>query len=125
MKAITRARVYAYDSTADAYERTSGLVFSGGRILSTDADAVGPGIASIDLDGATVLPAFADCHVHLTDTGYMLGARNLGDTRCYADYAAAVTRLPSEPFVFGGNYDESFWSDGALADAARKAGLEF
>ena len=90
----------------------------GGTIVSVDPADAGATVPRVDLHGATVLPAFADCHVHLTDTGYLTGERNLSATRSYADYAAGVSGLPSAAFVFAGNYDESSWSDGRLADAA-------
>ena len=71
----------------------------------------------VDLGGATVLPAFADCHVHVTDTGYFLGARDLAGARSYDEFAAAVARVPSDGgCVLAGQYDESTWRDGAEAD---------
>lgn len=70
------------------------------------------------MQGATILPAFADCHVHLTDTGYFLGRRNLNGVRSYDEFATAIAHLPHEQFVFAGQYDESLWRDGRSADAA-------
>ncbi|MBV9272220.1 MAG: amidohydrolase family protein, partial [Candidatus Eremiobacteraeota bacterium] len=72
----------------------------------------------VSLAGATVLPAFGDCHVHLTDTGHFLGARNFNATRSYEDFAAKVEHLPDEPVILAGQYDESYWNDGRRADAA-------
>ena len=109
--------MYAYEPQTRGYRRSDGLILDGERILSLDPREAGAGVERIDLGGATVLAAFADCHVHLTDTGLMLGARNLAATRSYDEFAAAVTRLPRESHVFGGNYDESMWRDGRLADA--------
>jgi predicted amidohydrolase YtcJ len=118
MKVLRNARVYRYDPVHDTYSRHEGLVLDGERIVSLDPLEAGAGLESVDMKGATVLPAFADCHVHLTDTGYFLGERFLGNTRSYDDYAAAIARLPSDTFVFAGQYDESFWNDGRFADAA-------
>ncbi|HEY5258485.1 MAG TPA: amidohydrolase family protein [Candidatus Baltobacteraceae bacterium] len=119
MFVLTDARVYRYDPTAALYTRHDALAIDGDRIVALDADAVGAGVVRISLGGATVLPAFADCHVHLTDTGYFLGTRNLGATRSYDDFAAAIARVPLENGIaFAGQYDESFWQDGGLADAA-------
>lgn len=70
------------------------------------------------MQGATILPAFADCHVHLTDTGYFLNERFLGNVRSYDEFLEAVSRIPREQYVFAGQYDESFWHDGRAADAA-------
>jgi hypothetical protein len=90
----------------------------GSRIRALDEEPAGVGVERVDLGGATVMPAFADCHVHLTDTGYFLGDRNLGGVRSYDEFAAAIGRLPSDGgLVFGGQYDETTWRDGGIADA--------
>ncbi|MBV9402680.1 MAG: amidohydrolase family protein, partial [Candidatus Eremiobacteraeota bacterium] len=90
----------------------------GARIVSLDERDAAAGRTWVDLDGMTVVPAFADCHVHITDTGFMLGAHNLSAVRSYDQFAVRVGALPRGDFVFGGNYDESDWHDGKLADAA-------
>ncbi len=117
MKVFTNARVYQFDPAATTFTRKDALVIEGSRIMSVEAGDAGGGIENVDLAGATVLPAFADCHVHVTDTGYFLDSRDLQPARSYTDFAAAVKRLPAERIVFAGQYDESFWNDGALADA--------
>ncbi|MDQ6929323.1 MAG: amidohydrolase family protein [Candidatus Eremiobacteraeota bacterium] len=117
VKRLINATVYAYDPVAKNYERHAGLIVDGGHILSLDPAEAGAGVETVDLRGAVVMPAFADCHVHLTDTGYMLGERNLWPTRSYAEFAQAVGRLRNERYVCAGNYDESTWRDGGLADA--------
>ena len=93
-------------------------MIEGGRVVSFDPDDAPHATPEIDLDGRPVLPAFADCHVHLADTGFMLGERNLCGVRSYDQFAAAVASLSDEPYVFAGNYDESSWNDGATASAA-------
>ena len=118
MQVLTNARVYRYDPSTRTYSRHAGLVLDQGRIVSLNPDDAGPGVPRRDMDGATVLPAFADCHVHLTDTGYFLGERHLGGVRSYEEFARAVSRIPRDAFVFAGQYDESFWRDEATADAA-------
>jgi hypothetical protein len=115
---LTNARVYGYDPRSRTYTRHDGLLLEGSKIVSLGLAQAGAGIERIDLAGATVLPAFADCHVHLTDTGYFLAERNFNDLHSYAAYAARVERLPAEPFVLAGQYDESSWNDRRLADAA-------
>jgi len=52
------------------------MLIDKGRIVALDAQSP-TGARRYDLDGAAVLPAFADCHVHLAGTGYALGERNL------------------------------------------------
>ncbi len=118
MKLFHNARVYSFDAAAKRFRRFDSLLVDGANVAGIGEDAVGIGVDRIDLDGATVLPAFADCHVHLTDTGYFLGSRDLACVRSYDEFAEAVARLPSEAgLVVGGQYDESTWRDGATADA--------
>ena len=115
---LKNARAYRYDPRARAYSLHDGLVLQDGRIVSLDPTDAGAGVATIDVGGATILPAFADCHVHLTDTGYFTGVRNFGTVRSYDEFAAAVRKLPRESHVLAGQYDESAWRDGRTADAA-------
>lgn len=109
--------MYAYDPVRKTHERFEGLIIDGSRIVSLDPSDAGAGIRTLDLGGATIVAAFADCHVHLTDTGLLMEERNLSQTRSYADFADAVARQHNERYVFAGNYDESTWHDGGSADA--------
>ena len=118
MQVLNNARVYRYDAATGSYSRHGGLVVDSGSIVSLDPAQAGAGVRVVDMAGATILPAFADCHVHLTDTGYFLNERFLGSVRSYEEFAQAVSRIPREQFVFAGQYDESFWRDGRTADAA-------
>jgi len=96
----------------------SGLIVDGPSIASLSPNEVGADVDQIDLEGATIVPALADCHVHMADTGYISGERNLSATRSYDEFARALSRLEASRYVFAGNYDESSWKDGRLADAA-------
>ncbi len=93
-------------------------MLDGATIVSLDPSEAGANVETIDLQGATILPAFADCHVHLTDTGHFLDERNLNDVRSYDEFAAAVARLQRESYMLAGQYDESTWRDKRVADAA-------
>jgi len=118
MLALVNARVYAYDPVRKTYSRRDALVVDGTRIVSLGAREIGAGVERRDLGGATVLPAFADCHVHLTDTGYFLGERDLHGTRSYDAFFTQVAGLRRDDgVIFAGQYDESTWTDGRLADA--------
>ncbi len=118
MQLLDGARFYRFDEKTRRFTPGTALIVDDGRILSLDAADAGTGIKHVDLGGAVVLPAFADCHVHLTDVGYFLGARDLSAARSYEDFAAAVERVPSEGgILFAGQFDESLWLDGRVADA--------
>ena len=88
------------------------MVVSDGRIVSLGPADAGGGIPRIDLDGRAVYPAFADCHVHLTDTGLFLDEHDLGGVRDAAGFARRIAALPAAAFVLAGNYDESLWHAG-------------
>ncbi|HVS45636.1 MAG TPA: amidohydrolase family protein [Verrucomicrobiae bacterium] len=119
MLILVDARVYRYEPPSGRYYRHDALAVDGDRIVGLDERDVGAGVERVSLNGATVLPAFSDCHVHVTDTGYFLGARDLNPTRSYDDYARAIGRVPLEHgVVLAGQYDESFWRDGRVADAS-------
>lgn len=120
MQVLGNARVYRFDESARRFVRHDALVVGNdGRVLSLDARDAERDAVRRDLGGATVLPAFADCHVHLTDTGYFLGARDLGAAASYDEFCAAVARVPDDAgIVFAGQYDESRWNGGGRADAA-------
>lgn len=117
MLLLKNARCYVLDPATGSYSRTDGLLLDGARIASTNPSEAGAGIETLDLNGATVLPAFGDSHVHLTDVGLFLNEFFLGATRSYGDLDAAVAKIPKAAFVLAGQYDESFWTDGKSADA--------
>lgn len=120
MKLLLNARFYSFDTaTGQFVPYDSLLVGDDGRIAGLDETPRGVGVGLVDLDGAVVFPAFADCHVHLTDTGYFLGNRDLSRARSYEDFVRAVEQIPGENgIVLGGQYDESTWRDNGVADAA-------
>ena len=121
---LDNARVYRFDGSTRRFVRHRSLLVDGARIAALDESPVGIGVERRDLNGATVLPAFADCHMHLTDTGYFLAERDLRPTRSYEQFSAAVARVPREHgFVFAGQYDESTWNDKMLADARPLDGI--
>lgn len=117
VKLLTNCRAYTFDPGSRRYAVCDAVLLDGPRFAGFDASLAGAGVARIDLSGATVLPAFADCHVHLTDTGLMLGERNLAGVRSGPEFEARLAALPRADIVLAGNYDESRWLDGSAASA--------
>ncbi len=119
MQILDGGRVYCFDAWQRRFVRHDAIAIDDeGCVLSLEARDAGAGVARLRLEGATVLPAFADCHVHLTDTGYFLGRRDLGAVDTYASFADAVARVPNESgIVFAGQYDDARWADNREADA--------
>jgi predicted amidohydrolase YtcJ len=118
VKFFHNARVYSFEAADGRLRCYESLTIDDGCVVALGTEPVGIGVERIDLGGAVVLPALADCHVHLADTGYFLGARNLGGANSYDEFAAAAALVPNEfGIVLGGRYDESTWRDRGVADA--------
>lgn len=117
VKLFEHCHAYTFDPVSRRYAVRDALLVDGPTLMDFDASRVGGGVERVDLQGATIVPAFADCHVHLTDTGYMLGPRDLGNVRSAAEFEARIAALPRAEFVLAGNYDESRWGDNATATA--------
>ncbi len=118
LRAFTGGAVYAYEPGRRQWARHDALVVDGTTVAGLSAAAIGAGVERIALDGATIVPAFADCHVHLTDTGLKAGDRDFSAVRDAATFAARVAALPRTAFVIAGNYDDALWDDGRTADPA-------
>jgi predicted amidohydrolase YtcJ len=117
VKRFFNCRAYAFEPVTRRYRRVEEFVVAGASLRAVGTSLGEVTLENVDLQGATVVPAFADCHVHLTDTGLTQGARDLSDVRDAASFAARVAALPDEPFVFASNYDESRWDDDGIASA--------
>jgi predicted amidohydrolase YtcJ len=89
--------------------------------LGRDEDAPAAD-AVVELDGRVVTPAFVDAHVHITDTGLILGGLDLTAVRSAMDVLDAVAafsaHLESHAVVLGHGWDESTWTDQRLPTAA-------
>ena len=118
MLLLDRARVYRFDTATKRFIRHRSVLIDDGTIVALDEEPIGIGIERRDLEGATVLPAFTDCHVHLAQTGYWLGPRSLTAVRSYAEFDAAIANLPREDgMVYAGQFDDALWDDGSRADS--------
>ncbi len=118
MLALVNARAYAYDPVQNTYQRHDALVIDAGRIVALERTALGAGVELHDVEGATILPALSDAHLHLTDTGHFLGDRDLGKADSYDTFHARVSALvPEDGVIFAGGFDDARWHDGGCADA--------
>ncbi len=118
MVLLDNGHVYRFDATLRRFIRHRNVLIENGKIVALDCD-LPSGAAHYDLGGATVLPAFADCHVHLAGTGYAIGERDLSEVRSYSEFEDAVARIPrQDDVVYAGRYDDALWMDGRNADGA-------
>lgn len=118
MKLFHNARAYSFDPQSRRWQRHHALAIDGPRVFALDEELTGIGVERIDLAGATVVPAFADCHVHLAESGYFANGRDLSGVRSYDEFAAAIQGLRGDRgILIAGRYDESLWRDGNVADA--------
>ncbi|HSO63833.1 MAG TPA: amidohydrolase family protein [Ornithinibacter sp.] len=117
-----RGRVHTPDPAA----ATAFVVGPDGRVAwlgdETGADAHRAAVdAVIDLDGALVLPAFVDAHVHLSHTGMGLRGVDLTGTASVAAALRAVEdavrRRGGRP-VFVLNWQEQDWAEGRAPTSA-------
>ncbi|MDE2572205.1 MAG: amidohydrolase family protein, partial [bacterium] len=114
---LENGRIYALDPATGAYRRHAEMVIEGRRIAALGERLAGAGLARVDLQGKTLLPAFADCHLHLTDSGWFLGARSLAGVRSHQEFADRIGAIPDGAMIFAGQYDDAGWRDGREADA--------
>ncbi|MFU8851839.1 amidohydrolase [Micromonospora sp. SL1-18] len=99
------------------------LLVRDGRIAWLGVDADAPSADRVvDLAGSLVTPAFVDAHVHATDTGLALSGLDLSGVRSAGELLDAVSAfasgLPGDAVVLGHGWDESYWAQRSLPDAA-------
>lgn len=86
----------------------------------------GPGVRTVDLDGALIAPAFVDAHAHVTETGIALGSIDLAACRSLSELLDAVAAASSAGLttVLGYGWDESQWPEKRVptADELDRAG---
>ncbi len=119
MRLLHNLRAYAFDPARRRFIAHDSLLIDGERIVAIGQQPHGIEVERIDLEGATIVPAFTDCHVHLAEAGYYAGPRSLANLRDYDEFARAVARIPRDgEIVYAGQYDDATWEDGRHADAA-------
>ena len=84
------------------------------------ANLTGPGVRTVDLDGALVTPGFVDAHTHTTETGIALGSIDVTACRSLGGLLDAVAAAASSgaPTVLGFGWDESSWPEKRVPTAA-------
>ncbi len=84
------------------------------------ANLTGPGVRTVDLDGALITPGFVDAHIHTTETGIALGSIDLTACRSLTELLDAVARAAATgaTTILGFGWDESTWPDTRLPTAA-------
>jgi predicted amidohydrolase YtcJ len=115
---LINGRIYS-PWTQDA----SALLVSGDEVawLGNDASArTMSAERTVDLDGALVIPAFVDAHVHLTDTGRSLSGLDLAGAGSLAEALQAVERAARSTGgrpLLGSGWDETRWPEGRAPSA--------
>jgi predicted amidohydrolase YtcJ len=120
-RAFIGGSVWTYAAARARWECHDALIIDGADVVGLAANMLGAGMERVDIDGATIVPAFADCHVHLTDTGLKSGDRDFSDVSDAATFAARVAALPRSGFVIAGKYDDAQWPDGPALPAVLDA----
>lgn len=91
------------------------LLVDGSRIAWTGSDGDAPGAErTVDLNGAAVLPAFVDAHVHATATGLALTGLDLHGTRSLGEALDRVARHADARrgrVVLGTGWDDTRWPE--------------
>jgi predicted amidohydrolase YtcJ len=104
-------------------ERADWVIVEGEVIAAVGAGEAPAADRRVPLDGATVVPAFRDAHVHLPATGLYATGLDLRGERTAGAIGAALARRAREPgaVVFGGNFEDPV--DASLTAAAIDASV--
>ncbi|MFJ6002780.1 amidohydrolase [Arthrobacter sp. NPDC092385] len=110
-------------SPADPF--ATALLIDGGTVawVGTEhaaANLTGPGVRTVDLDGALVTPGFVDAHTHTTETGIALGSIDLTACRSLGELLDSVAAAASSgaSTVLGFGWDESSWPEQRVPTAS-------
>jgi len=105
----------------DGRKRYSAVLALDGKIAAVGSDAEileaakAAGVEAIDLNGATVLPGFHDCHAHLTMTGCNAQGINMYDAKDIPEIIERLKEADAEwskdRWLFGKRLDEGLLSE--------------
>jgi predicted amidohydrolase YtcJ len=102
------------DPGTGAYSIARSITVDGPAILAVGHDTVA-GVAPIDVAGATIVPAFADSHVHLDATGMRDGPNDLSEIDSAAAFDDRLAALAVGPRVYAAGFDDALWTEPASA----------
>lgn len=112
---LRNGRIYTVD---DAKPFATAMVVRGDRIvfLGSDAEAEtfrGRGTAMLDLKGETVLPGFADAHIHVLSVGEALRRVDLAGVTTYEEVVRRVvarsSRMKPGEWILGRGWDQNLF----------------
>jgi predicted amidohydrolase YtcJ len=110
---ITGARIYTVDPERP---KASAIAVRNGRILAAGDDVTaftGSKTRRIDARGATIIPGFIDCHVHMQGLGELLESLDFRYLRTVDEIAGMVRKKAAElkpgDWIQGRNWDQTNW----------------
>lgn len=111
--------------TGRGEERADWLLMSDDEVTAVGRGEPPSAGARVDLGGGTLVPGFADAHVHLPATGlYATGLDFRGERSAHAIVAALTRRAREDPeaILFGGNFEDPLDAPLAATDLDAAAG---
>lgn len=94
------------------------IALFGDQIVAVGSDReisslIGPKTAVLKLDGATVLPGFTDCHIHLIQYGISLQNLDLRGIRSITEMKELVSARArqSDSWIIGGGWDQERFAE--------------
>ncbi|MDW8129317.1 MAG: amidohydrolase [Bryobacterales bacterium] len=117
---VRAARIYTVDPARPVARI---MAVREGRILAVGDDAEAyarAGTRVIELPGATIVPGFIDCHVHMEGLGELLETHDFRHARTPGEIIATLrreaVRRPRGEWIVGRNWDQTNWG-GTFPDA--------
>lgn len=118
---VENANIYTVNRSQP---RAGAIAVKGSRILAVGSDVskhIGPQTRRIDAKGATVIPGFIDCHVHMAGLGDSLEILDLREASSVSEVAGAVGKAaagrPKTEWIRGRAWDQTRWPGGQFPNA--------
>lgn len=121
MKLFTHPRIYI-----DAHGRlTDAVLVDNGRVVALGeraAKLAAEGqVSAQKLDGACVMPALADAHIHMWGLGMRAGSIDLRDVQTTEEIYERISNAPETEhgWILGSGWDQNRWEDSNTLDLDR------